>query len=158
MNRLFTPWGETLDREHPLPEYPRPQLKRDSYVNLNGLWSYAFTDDAHRPERFDGQIVVPFSPETILSGVERQLQPDEYLWYERAVTLPEGFVRDRVLLHFGAVDQIADVWWNGTLAAHHEGGYLPFSVDITQFLRDGENTLTARVTDSLINTPHAFGK
>ena len=158
MNRLFTPWGETLDREHPLREYPRPQLKRDSYVNLNGLWNYAFTDDAHRPERFDGQIVVPFSPETILSGVERQLQPDEYLWYERAVTLPEGFVRDRVLLHFGAVDQIADVWWNGTLAAHHEGGYLPFSVDITQFLRDGENTLTARVTDSLINTPHAFGK
>ncbi|MBQ1742752.1 MAG: glycoside hydrolase family 2, partial [Oscillospiraceae bacterium] len=158
MNRLFTPWGETLDREHPLPEYPRPQLKRDSYVNLNGLWSYAFTDDAHRPDRFDGQIVVPFSPETILSGVERQLQPDEYLWYERAVTLPEGFVRDRVLLHFGAVDQIADVWWNGTLAAHHEGGYLPSSVDITQFLRDGENTLTVRVTDSLIDTPHAFGK
>ncbi|MBQ1805928.1 MAG: glycoside hydrolase family 2, partial [Oscillospiraceae bacterium] len=158
MNRLFTPWGETLDREHPLPEYPRPQLKRDSYVNLNGLWNYAFTDDAHRPERFDGQIVVPFSPETILSGVERQLQPDEYLWYERAVTLPEGFVRDRVLLHFGAVDQIADVWWNGTLAAHHEGGYLPFTVDITQMLRDGENTLTVRVTDSLINTPHAFGK
>ena len=97
MNRLFTPWGETLDREHPLREYPRPQLKRDSYVNLNGLWSYAFTDDEHRPERFDGKIVVPFSPETILSGVERQLQPDEYLWYERAVTLPEGFVRDRVM-------------------------------------------------------------
>ncbi len=181
MNKLLTPWGEALDREHPLPEYPRPQMKRDSYVNLNGLWQYAFTSDVRRPDHFDGEIVVPFAPESVLSGVERQLQPDEYLWYERSVVLPEGFRRtrerthterrdgkwitvsegmdpDRILLHFGAVDQIADVWWNGAPAAHHEGGYLPFSVDVTQFLRDGENTLTVRVTDSLAHTPHAYGK
>lgn len=158
MNKLYTPWGETLDREHPLPEYPRPQMRRESYVNLNGLWHYAITKTSLKPLDWQGEIVVPFAPESILSGVERQLQPDEYLWYERSVTLPEGFVRDRVLLHFGAVDQIADVWWNGEPVARHEGGYLPFSVDITQFLRDGENTLTVRVADSLVNTPHAYGK
>jgi len=158
MNELLTPWGETLDRAHPLPEYPRPQLVRDSYVNLNGVWQYAFTATPNRPERFNGEIVVPFAPESLLSGVGRQLKPDEYLWYERAVALPEGFVRDRVLLHFGAVDQIADVWWNGVPVAHHEGGYLPFAVDITSNLRGDENTLTVRVTDSLIDTPHAYGK
>ena len=158
MNKLLTVWGEALDRAHPLPEYPRPQLVRNSYVNLNGVWKYAFTRTAERPPRFDGEIVVPFAPESILSGVERQLQPDETLWYERAVTLPEGFVRGRVLLHFGAVDQIADVWWNGAHVTRHEGGYLPFSVDITNQLRDGENTLSVRVTDSLLGTPHAYGK
>ncbi len=158
MHKLLTQWGETLDREHPLPEYPRPQLTRNSYVNLNGVWQYAFTRTADRPLRFDGEIVVPFAPESVLSGVERQLQPDETLWYERTVALPEDFVRDRVLLHFGAVDQVADVWWNGAHVAHHEGGYLPFSADVTERLRAGENVLTVRVTDSLLRTPHAYGK
>ncbi len=158
MNKLLTPWGEALDREHPLPEYPRPQMKRDSYVNLNGPWRYAFTHESLRPLDWGGEIVVPFAPESVLSGVGRQLQSDEFLWYERSVTLPEGFNAGRVLLHFGAVDQIADVWWNGASAAHHEGGYLPFSVDITRYLRSGENTLTVRVRDSLVNTPHAYGK
>ena len=158
MNKLLTPWGERLDREHPLPEYPRPQMKRDSYVNLNGPWRYAFTREAVRPGKWQGEIVVPFSPESVLSGVERQLQSGEFLWYERAVTLPEGFCRGRVLLHFGAVDQIADVWWNGARVTRHEGGYLPFWVDVTRHLRDGGNTLTVRVEDSLVRTPHAYGK
>ena len=158
MNKLYTPWGEALDRTHPLPEYPRPQMKRDSYVNLNGLWNYAITKTSLKPLDWQGEIVVPFAPESILSGVERQLQPNEFLWYERSVTLPDGFDRGRVLLHFGAVDQIADVCWNGVAVGHHEGGYLPFEVDITKYLRDGENTLTVRVTDSLVDTPHAYGK
>ena len=158
MNKLLTPWGEVLDREHPLPEYPRPQLMRDSYVNLNGLWDYAFTAGDAAPSAWDGKIVVPFAPESILSGVERQLKPREYLWYRRTVALPDGFVRGRVLLHFGAVDQIADVWWNDVHVAHHEGGYLPFSIDITQFLRNGENKLIVRVQDNLNGTPHAYGK
>ncbi|MBO4915157.1 MAG: glycoside hydrolase family 2 [Oscillospiraceae bacterium] len=158
MNKLLTPWGAALDREHPLPEYPRPQMKRSSYVNLNGVWRYAITRESIRPLDWQGEIVVPFSPESILSGVERQLKSDEFLWYERSVTLPEGFNAGRVLLHFGAVDQIADVWWNGEAVAHHEGGYLPFSVDITQHLHDGANTLLLRVRDSLVNTPHAYGK
>jgi len=158
MNKLLTPWGEALDREHPLPEYPRPQMKRDSYVNLNGVWQYAITHESLRPLDWNGEIVVPFSPESILSGVERQLQSDEFLWYERSVTLPDGFDRGRVLLHFGAVDQCADVYWNGTHVTRHEGGYLPFTVDITSNLRGGENTLTVRVTDSLAHTIHAYGK
>ena len=158
MNKLYTPWGETLDREHPLPEYPRPQMKRDSYVNLNGLWHYGITKTSLKPLNWQGEIVVPFSPESLLSGVGKQVRPDDFLWYERTVTLPDGFNRGRVLLHFGAVDQIADIYWNEVLIAHHEGGYLPFSVDITQNLRDGENLLLLRVTDSLVNTPHAYGK
>lgn len=157
-SRLLTVWGEALDRNSPLQEYPRPQLKRESYLNLNGVWQYAIREDTQTPMQFDGEIVVPFAPESILSGVERQLLPGETLWYERKVTLPEGFRRDRVLLHFGAADQIADVYWNGEHAAHHEGGYLPFTADVTKLLKEGENTLTVRVTDSLEDTPHAFGK
>ena len=158
MSELLTKWGEVLDREHPLPEYPRPQMKRNSYVNLNGVWQYAITRESLRPLDFQGEIVVPFAPESALSGVGRQLRPNEFLWYERSVALPDDFNIGRVLLHFGAVDQCADVYWNGAHAAHHEGGYLPFEVDITQFLRDGENTLTVRVTDSLVRTRHAYGK
>ena len=135
---MMTPWGEALDPENVLPEYPRPQLVRDSYVNLNGFWEYAFTPaGAPAPETWDGRIVVPFSPEAPLSGLGRRLEPDETLWYRRTVRLPEGFVRDRVLLHFGAVDQDARVWVDGTLVGEHRGGYLPFTLDITDALTDG---------------------
>ena len=75
---MLTPWGEALDREHPLPEYPRPQLRRNSYLNLNGIWEYAITKTAEKPAAMQGEIVVPFSPETPLSGVGHILQPDEY--------------------------------------------------------------------------------
>ncbi len=107
---MLTPWADTLDRAQPLPEYPRPQMVRDSYLNLNGPWSYAITTSAQKPAQADGTILVPFSPESELSGVGRVLQPEEYLWYIRTVTLPDGFNVGRVLLHFGAVDQIATVW------------------------------------------------
>ena len=107
---LLTPWGEALDPDHPLPEHPRPQLVRDSYLNLNGRWQYAIrpTEAPPPPDGFDGPIVVPFSPETLLSGVGRLVTPDEVLHYRRTLRLPAGFrtgPRDRVLLHFGAVDQ-----------------------------------------------------
>src|SRR5512144_1952811 len=83
---LLTRWGRALDPERVLPEYPRPQLVRDSFRNLNGRWDYAFTGlDAAEPADWDGEIVVPFSPESVLSGVGRQLQPDELLWYRRTV-------------------------------------------------------------------------
>ncbi len=86
MEQLYTCWGENLDRDHVLMEYPRPLLVRDSYLNLNGYWDYAFTKEYKQPERYDGKILVPFSPEAVLSGVNRQLQPDEYLWYHRVIT------------------------------------------------------------------------
>ena len=145
---MLTPWGEALDREHPLPEYPRPQLRRNSYLNLNGIWEYAITKTVEKPAAMQGEIVVPFSPETPLSGVGHILQPDEYLWYRRSVTLPEGFFRGgRLLLHFGAVDQRCTVWVNGQEAGSHTGGYLPFALDVTELIEGDAFTLELRVTD-----------
>lgn len=145
---MLTPWGEALDREHPLPEYPRPQQRRNSYLNLNGIWEYAITKTAEKPAAMQGEIVVPFSPETPLSGVGHILQPDEYLWYRRSVTLPEGFFRGgRLLLHFGAVDQRCTVWVNGQEAGSHTGGYLPFALDVTELIEGDAFTLELRVTD-----------
>ena len=155
---LFTPWGETLDRDHPLPEYPRPQLRRESYLNLNGRWRYAIRAGGGAPEEYDGAIIVPFSPESLLSGVGRQVGPEDTLWYQRTFALPEGFRKDRVLLHFGAVDQTCQVFVNGELAGEHQGGYLPFAFDITDSLSEGENTLTVAVTDRTSLSRHAYGK
>lgn len=88
---MLTPWGQALGKTAVLPEYPRPQMARDSYFNLNGLWHYAMTASEAMPENWDGDILVPFSPECELSGVNRTLAPGEYLWYSRHFTLPEGF-------------------------------------------------------------------
>ncbi len=158
MKQLYTPWGETLDREHPLPEYPRPQLVRDSYLNLNGPWTYTVEDGDEYSRRRTGTILVPFSPECLLSGCDFQLQSGETLWYERMFALPEGFRKDRVLLHFGAVDQSCTVRVNDVAVGGHEGGYLPFTLDITDALKEGENRLTAAVRDVTNGGEHAYGK
>ena len=152
---MLTRWGRVLDADHPLPEYPRPQLVRERWVNLNGRWEHAFTRDDQRPRAWDGAIVVPFSPEAELSGVGRQLQPDERLWYRRSFARPDG---ERVLLHFGAVDQSCTVWVNGVEQGSHTGGYLPFSFDITEALLDGDNVLEVRVRDLSETGVHARGK
>ena len=157
MSEMLTRWGAALDRDNPLPEYPRPQLRRDSYLNLNGPWQYAFSSRADAPARWNGEIIVPFSPEAPLSGVNRQLKKDEFLHYRRSFTLPEGFVRSRVLLHFGAVDQTARVFVNGVPAAAHHGGYWPFSADVTRALREGENELWVVVTDNADSPEDAYG-
>ncbi|MFA1545554.1 glycoside hydrolase family 2 protein [Actinomadura chokoriensis] len=161
---LLTRWGKVLDPELVLPEYPRPQLVRDSYLNLNGRWEYAFADE--EPAEYDGEIVVPFSPESALSGVGRQLRPDETLWYRRSVRLPDGFRPEghRVLLHFGAVDQTCRVAINGREAGRHEGGYLPFAFDITELLEDGDSdgdatgTLVVEVRDPSDTGDRGWGK
>ena len=152
---MLTRWGRDLDPEHPLPEYPRPQLAREGWISLNGLWEHAFTGDDRRPERWDGPIVVPFSPEAELSGVGRQLRPDEWLWYRRTFARPAG---ERVLLHFGAVDQSCTVWVNGHEVAEHTGGFLPFSAEVTRALTEGENLLEVRVRDLSETGTHARGK
>lgn len=144
-----------------LQEYPRPLLKHGSYINLNGYWNYAFTKEFKKPEQYDGQILVPFSPETVLSGVSRQLKPDEYLWYRRTFKLERWSDRKagrRQILHFGAVDQACVVYVNGQRAARHTGGYLPFEADITALVRDGENELTLAVKDLSDTSYHARGK
>ena len=144
---MLTPWGEQFNPDAPLPEYPRPQMVRDSYYNLNGPWQYAVTQDAQRPMKADGTIIVPYSPECQLSGVERRIRPGDWLWYIRDFTLPEDFFRGRVLLHFGAVDQLCSVWLNGVEAGSHSGGYSPFTVDLTELLKKGSNTLMVCVRD-----------
>ena len=154
---MLTSWGQALDRDSVLPEYPRPQLQRDSYLNLNGVWRYAITASAAPPETWDGDILVPFSPECVLSGVERVLAPGEYLWYSRSFTLPEGFSRGRVLLNFGAVDQTATVYLNGQELLTHVGGYLPFTVELTAALA-AENQLAVRVRDDTDEDWHTRGK
>ena len=156
---LMTQWGEAVDRLHPLSEYPRPQLKRESYLNLNGLWEYAITDSDDLPDVFDGEILVPFSPESVLSGVNRALLPHQTLWYRRSLDLPGGFLaeKSRLILHFGAVDQEADVYVNGKHVCHHMGGYNAFCADITDAL-DEENTLIVRVHDDTDASWHSRGK
>ena len=146
MKQLYTKWGESLDKNNILKEYPRPQLVRDSYFNLNGEWDYVISKNK-LSEEMDGKILVPFSPESILSGVNRFLEPDEYLIYTKEVSLPKGFIKDRLLLHFGAVDQEAEVYVNDVLAITHLGGFTPFSVDITELINSEEFDLKVIVRD-----------
>lgn len=144
---MLTPWGAKLDKEHILQEYPRPQFQRDSYLSLNGTWHYAVTPKGAVPMKYDGEILVPFSPESVLSGVDRILTETELLWYHRTVIMPEGFNRGRLLLHFGAVDQTATVYVNGRELMTHIGGFTPFTVDITDAVDAEFFDLMLRVTD-----------
>lgn len=157
LKQLTTPWSESVT-EKPWQEYPRPQFVRKSYVNLNGLWDYAITKNEYFPINYHGKILVPFSPESALSGVNRQLKPDEYLFYRRTFTLTKTFVKDIVLLNFGAVDCICDVFVNGKNVCHHVGGYNSFSADVTSALIDGENVLIIRVQDFTDTSYHTNGK
>ena len=161
MKQLYTPWGENLDVNNILSEYPRPPLVRESFLNLNGYWDYAITTHKELPPSFDGKILVPFSPEAVLSGVSRQLMPDQTLFYQREVELDESFYdpdTQRLLLHFGAVDQIAQVFVNGSRVCQHVGGYLPFSADISDAVVLGTNCITVKVRDYTDTSHHSRGK
>jgi hypothetical protein len=146
---LMTPWAEKVDPANPLPEYPRPQMVRKDWTSLNGLWDYAVTDlDAARPEAFAGKILVPFPIESALSGVKKPLEAKQWLWYRRTFAPPDLAGGKRLLLHFGAVDWEAVVSVNGKEIGSHRGGYDPFSFDITDAVKAGENELVVRVWDS----------
>lgn len=154
---LMTKWGEDLNKNCPLSEYPRPQFKRDSYLNLNGIWQCDFCESEEIPLKFSYDIVVPFSPETPLSGVNRKLKLNEYLIYNKTFDLPEKFNKGRVLIHFGAVDQIAKVYLNGNFVGVHHGGYTPFGFEISHLVQE-HNTLNVVVRDLTEKNEYSRGK
>lgn len=148
VNTLTTPYEAKMTRELPLSDYPRPSMVRNSYISLNGEWEFAVSDDG---EDFDysDKILVPFPPESRLSGYNKKIPRDKVMHYRRIFSLDGDFIRDRVILHIDASDCISDVYVNNNFCAHNEGGYLPFSADITDFIRDGENEVCIDVSDSL---------
>jgi hypothetical protein len=154
-----TPWAAKVDPNAPWPEYPRPQFVRDKWTNLNGLWDYAISPrDVPAPAKFDGQILVPFPIESALSGVRREPNPDELVWYSRSFTPPVLAPGERLLLHFEASDWETTVILNGRKIGWHQGGYDHFSFDITDSLKPGENQLQVSVYNPIDAGPQARGK
>ena len=156
LNDLYTVQGESLG-EKVWDVYPRPQMRRDSYVNLNGMWDFAISKEEALPKSYDQQIRVPFCPESALSGLKTEVEPGSYLFYRRKLELPEDWKKGRVLLHVGAADQIAKIYVNRIPMETHEGGYTSFTVDITERLKD-ENELVIRCYDDLNDLSFPYGK
>lgn len=154
---IASPWAEDVDPDNVLPEYPRPQMVRDDWMNLNGEWQFesALADDTvPTGQTLDETILVPFAVESKLSGVERH---EEHMWYKRHFTIPKGWSNDDVLLHFGAVDWETNVYVNGNEVGTHKGGYDAFSFNISDYLVEGENELIVEVKDST-SMSQALGK
>lgn len=150
-------WAKEVSPQNALPEYPRPQMVRARWTNLNGLWDYVITaKDAPAPRQYEGKILVPYPIESALSGVKKPLLPSQNLWYRRGFVRPDLRTGERLLLHFGAVDWQTTVFVNGKEVGTHAGGYTAFTLDITPMLKKGENELVVKVfdpTDQGIN-PH----
>ncbi len=159
-DKIKTQWAEKVDATNPLSEYPRPQMVRDQWQNLNGQWDYAIIPKGNNcPEKFDGKILVPFAVESALSGVQKKVGDNNELWYSRTFAVPAAWKNKKVLLNFGAVDWKADVWLNDIKIGSHQGGYTPFSFDITAFLsKDKSQKLVVRVWDPTNNGFQPRGK
>jgi beta-galactosidase/beta-glucuronidase len=146
--RIKTSWAEKINPASPLPEYPRPQLERNLWINLNGMWDFAIVaKGSNAPSAFDGKILVPYPVESSLSGVQKTVGENQELWYQRTFTVPAAWKGKNLLLHFGAVDWKADVWINDIKVGTHKGGYTPFTFDVTPFLVKGDQKLTVKVWD-----------
>ncbi len=128
-NKIMTPWAAGINVEDVLPDYPRPQMQRDRWMTLNGLWEYAIVPKGGtEPAAADGRILVPFAVESALSGVGRTVGEENEVWYRRSFNIPADWKNKNVLLHFGAVDWLACVFVNDVLIGTHKGGYTPFLV------------------------------
>ncbi len=150
-------FASKIDLNHPRDEYPYPQFKRDSFLCLNGKWEFSIDREEKKVDGYEKTIVVPFAPETELSGIHRNIGKGEHLHYKKTFKVPEGFIKERTYLHFEAVDQIADVYFNGKKVAHHEGGYLPFAAEVSELLQE-ENTITVDVYDDVDSDVYPKGK
>jgi beta-galactosidase/beta-glucuronidase len=160
-DKIVSPWAAQVDTANTLPEYPRPQMQRGNWQNLNGLWQYAILPKSAEsiPTVFDGKILVPFAVESALSGVAKTVGKDSVLWYQRRVVLPAAFKNKIVLLQFGAADWLCDVYVNGKKAGSHQGGYDPFSFDITALLnKNGAQQIAVRIWDPSDEGPQPRGK
>ena len=155
--KLKTPF-ETTDI--PLSEYPRPQFQRDSYITLNGKWQYAIYRNSEKFDGYQGEILVPFSPESLLSGLPEGtlVTPNDVLYYHRTFTLPSEFIKSKTFIHFGAVDYACKVSINGRVVGEHTGGYTPFSFDVTDYIYSGANSIEVVVTDPSDTSYHSRGK
>lgn len=146
-NTMLTPWGEKVTPDNAWRDYPRPQMVRENWTNLNGLWKFAVTKNtAARPSEWESEILVPFALETPLSGVGRRLEPSEVIWYHHEFNL-KAAPKDRLLLNFEGVDYKCMVWVNGEMVGDHIGGNLPFGFDITDAAKRGKNSIELRVVD-----------
>jgi len=153
---LKTPYSEVLDKECPWADYPRPSMVRDSYLSLNGQWDFCVGDD-NFPIEYGENILVPFPPESLLSGIERRIENGKYLHYRRFVEIPEKMLGERIILHFGAADNATRVWVNGIFVGENTGGYLPFSFDITDKVSSAKAEICVRIFDST-DTAYPYGK
>ena len=153
---LYTPQGEQISSA-PLQSYPRPQMRRESYVNLNGWWAFTVSSQAQLPVCYDREILVPYCPESLLSGIHTHFPEGSSLFYRRLLPIKKPENGNRILLHFGAVDQYAEIYVNQKLVCTHWDGYQAFSCDITDFLQE-ENQLTVRATDDLRSCRMPYGK
>ncbi|MHA1489645.1 MAG: glycoside hydrolase family 2 protein [Promethearchaeota archaeon] len=158
--QIMTRWVKDVSPSNPLPEYPRPQLRRKEWKSLNGLWNYAIRPKSERfISNFDGKILVPFPVESALSGVKEKLKPKQKLWYQRNFTIPKSWSEKRILLHFGAVDWEATIWVNGKEIGTHRGGYVPFSFEITDHVDENkDNELIISVWDPTQKCHQGRGK
>lgn len=148
-DKIKTKWAEQINPKNVLPEYPRPQLERTDWVNLNGEWEYAIKPKGQaEPASFDGNILVPFAVESSLSGVQKEVGENNELWYKRTFSVPANWKSKDIVLNFGAVDWKADVFVNDILIGSHQGGFTPFSFNITPYLTGKSNQkLVVRVWD-----------
>lgn len=158
-DKMKTPWTAKVNPDKVWQEYPRPQFEREEWMNLNGLWDYVIQPKTTpMPKKYQGEILVPFCVESSLSGVQKDLTPDDKLWYKRTFTVPAGWKEKRLLLNFEAVDWHASVWLNGVLVGSHKGAYDRFSYDITPYLIKGIQTLVVSVNDPCSMDTQARGK
>lgn len=158
-DKIKTRWAAKVAPENALPEYPRPMMVRPEWKNLNGLWQYAITTKGEKaPKRYTGDILVPFCIESSLSGVQKEVGPDNALWYQKTFAVPGNWKNGRILLHFGAVDWMTDVWINDIKVGSHTGGYTPFTFDVTQALKGKQNNMVVRVWDPTNSSYIPHGK